>query len=181
MFCNKCGTQVPDGASNCTNCGAPTGIKPVGASTTIGGFDNPFANGLNKETLLKTSNSVNLIGLVAAVIGFIAAFLPGIKISAMGYSETISVISSEFAGGWLIFVFMLGLGAAYFLKMELLALCIGALNFIFALYLFFRTLSVINDYGMGSFIKMGFGIIIYLIVAIILVAAPFIWKKIKIN
>lgn len=24
-FCNKCGTQLPDGANNCPNCGAPTG------------------------------------------------------------------------------------------------------------------------------------------------------------
>ena len=24
-FCNKCGNQLPDGANNCPNCGAPAG------------------------------------------------------------------------------------------------------------------------------------------------------------
>ena len=29
IFCPKCGTQLPDGAVSCSNCGAPLGAAPV--------------------------------------------------------------------------------------------------------------------------------------------------------
>ena len=29
FFCPKCGTQLPDGANVCSNCGTPIGAAPV--------------------------------------------------------------------------------------------------------------------------------------------------------
>ena len=39
-FCNKCGNQLPDGANNCPNCGAPVG----GAQQNAQGFVNNMMN-----------------------------------------------------------------------------------------------------------------------------------------
>ena len=39
-FCNKCGNQLPDGANNCPNCGAPVGNTQQNAQAFVNNMMN---------------------------------------------------------------------------------------------------------------------------------------------
>lgn len=39
-FCNKCGKEIPDGANNCPNCGAPTGSTQQNAQDFVNNIMN---------------------------------------------------------------------------------------------------------------------------------------------
>lgn len=196
MFCSKCGFQLPEDAVHCSNCGEE--VKKTNRSATggsqaekrpegffswmpekIGGFSNPFYHVLTKDEAIKTSDQINFIGLFLALLGFLACFLPAWSVNVLNLKESEMLISGK-GGVWLTVLFTLGVAVLYFLKFNNLANAIGAVNFFYALYLFIHIQSVISHYdelSWGVDIKTGPGMWLYLITAIGLVFAPFLWEK----
>lgn len=176
MFCNKCGSQIPDGSVACTNCGAPTGVAPQPKAPSNGAFVNLFANGFNKAALLGSGNSIDIISLVMAVVGLICIFLPGVK----GGDENFSIISTTFAYVSevtlmaLIIPFMAALIVLYVMKKQFLAFWVTVSNFLFTLIVFCVAINNIKDRG-G---KTGWGLIFYFIWTILIVVMTFLWPTI---
>lgn len=70
-FCGQCGTQLPDEAMVCTNCGTPLAQMPVGNKTND--FKDKASNLLNKVKTDKKLLGI-IIGAVALVIALIVVF-----------------------------------------------------------------------------------------------------------
>lgn len=67
-FCNKCGNQLPDGANNCPNCGAPVG----GAQQNAQGFVNNMMNTADSTAQFDPQDINDNKGMsVLAYIGFL--------------------------------------------------------------------------------------------------------------
>ena len=175
MFCNKCGSQIPDGSVACTNCGAPTGVAQPKAPSN-GAFVNLFAKGFNKDAILGSGNGMDIISLVMAVVGLICIFLPGVKLG----DENFSIISTEFAGVSevtlmaLIIPFMAALIVLYVMKKQFLAFWVTVANFLFTLIVFCVAINNIKDYGS----KTGWGLVFYFIWTILIVVMTFLWPTI---
>lgn len=67
-FCNKCGNQLPDGANNCPNCGAPAGITQQNTQD----FVNNMMNTNDTTSQFDPQDINNNKGMsVLAYIGFL--------------------------------------------------------------------------------------------------------------
>lgn len=177
MFCNKCGSQIPDGIPTCPNCGAPTAVAAAPKAPSQSAFVNPFAGGFNKGTFFATAKSLNIPGLVLALLGLICIFLPGVG----GGGESYGLISYEFVSVSqvslisLIIAFMIGFGILYFLKKDVLAFFFSIINFIFTMICFCVANSHFHDVW-GA--RMGWGFIVYFILTILMIVPPIIWPTI---
>ena len=70
MFCNQCGTQVPDGTPVCPKCGAATGSAPVAQAA-------PCAKKCNiLEKLFGVSEFLNWPALIAWASALVFTFIP---------------------------------------------------------------------------------------------------------
>ena len=75
MFCNQCGTQVPDGTPVCPKCGAATGSAPVAQAA-------PCAKKCNiLEKLFGVSEFLNWPALIAWASALLFTFIPWFKSS----------------------------------------------------------------------------------------------------
>lgn len=75
MFCNQCGTQVPDGTPVCPKCGAATGSAPVAQAV-------PCAKKCNiLEKLFGVSEFLNWPALIAWASALVFTFIPWFKSS----------------------------------------------------------------------------------------------------
>lgn len=73
MFCNQCGTQVPDGTPVCPKCGAATGSAPVAQAA-------PCAKKCNiLEKLFGVSEFLNWPALIAWASALLFTFIPWFK------------------------------------------------------------------------------------------------------
>lgn len=70
-FCNKCGNQLPDGANNCPNCGAPAGNTQQNTQNAQD-FVNNMMNTNDTTSQFDPQDINNNKGLsVLAYIGFL--------------------------------------------------------------------------------------------------------------
>ncbi len=260
MFCNQCGTQLPDNSAVCSNCGAslaapqaapqpmqqpvepqlmqgqpmqqpnqqfnpqmgqpmqqpnqqfnpqmgqPMQGQPMQFNPQTGqpmpGYgmpqqpkSNPLEflvkkypgepfpmNGLfSVKNLLSKATTIDLVGVIAALIALISVFIPFISVSFWGEKESYNLISSDVSDqgykmGWVILIVAIGVGVLYFLRMEFMAFLASCLNFI--LFISAWTFGAVNASGTDS-ITLSVGFWFYLLASITLVGAPYIWKLIK--
>ena len=66
-FCNKCGNQLPDGANNCPNCGAPAG----NAQQNTQNFVNNMMNTADTTSQFDVSDTRSLDEVVNWLIAWI--------------------------------------------------------------------------------------------------------------
>lgn len=69
MFCNNCGTQLPDNAAFCNNCGAKVGVQPVYSAPVQ--YSAPAVSSNNGAKGV----SSRIFGIVALLAGAISALL----------------------------------------------------------------------------------------------------------
>jgi len=107
MFCEKCGTQLAEGANNCSNCGAPVGgqatqnANPVNnnggeqKSKLVAGLLGIFIGslGIHNFYLGNTRNAV--IQLVLWLAGFITCGLTAIGAAIWGLVEGIMILTGK--------------------------------------------------------------------------------------
>jgi hypothetical protein len=84
MYCEKCGEQIENNASVCSNCGAAMGIGyesvppggPGYAPTGNTGYGQPGPPGPPVFVVQKMSNTVGTAGFVLALLGVIFSWVP---------------------------------------------------------------------------------------------------------
>ena len=102
MFCKQCGTNLPEGAKVCPNCGMP--VEPSAQapqSTSSQTINSPSAQPtqlptVNKEFVLRNINTI------LAVVAVVLMFLPMLSINGkeLGYGNKLSVSGFEIAQGF---------------------------------------------------------------------------------
>lgn len=102
-FCNKCGNQLPDGANNCPNCGAPAGNTQQNTQNAQD-FVNNMMNTNDTTSQFDPQDINNNKGMsVLAYIGFL--FLvpllacPNSKFARYHTNQGLVLFLSEFALG----------------------------------------------------------------------------------
>lgn len=269
MFCNQCGTQIPDNVTICPNCGANVTPRPAQEQNTGAGqvpqppvqnvnagqaFQQPaqnmnagqafqqsaqnmnagqmpqqnagMGNGFGQpgmqqpnqqqmyngmpmqgygqpmqpkanplafltashpgepfplkgvfsvKTLLSKITTLDLIGIIGALVAFISVFLPFIS----AYGESVSMVKlseADVNSTWIVIVLSLGALVLYVLRMEMLAFLVSALNL----------LAFVHMWTLGAALKsfgghLSVGFYFYLLATVAMVIAPFVWGKIKKN
>ena len=234
MFCNQCGTQVPDNSTVCSNCGAVFAApqaapqpmmqqgqpmmqqgqpmmqqgqpmmqgQPMYNGQPMQGYGmpqqpqsnplefltkkypdgQPFAmNGVfSKKNLMSKFTTIDLMGVIAALIAFISVFLPFISYSGWGEKDSRSLISGDmtevYGMGWAVLFTTLIIMVLYALRFEFMAFLASCLNFVFFISVW--TFGASTAKGTDA-ISLGVGFWFYLIASFVLVLSPFIWKLIK--
>ena len=101
MFCKQCGTNLPEGAKVCPNCGmAVEQSAQATQSTSNQAASTPSAQPaqlptVNKEFVLRNINTI------LAVVAVVLMFLPMLSINGkeLGYGNKLSVSGFEIAQG----------------------------------------------------------------------------------
>lgn len=149
------------------------------------GVPFPMKGLFSVKNLVSKITTINLIGVIAAIVALISVFLPFLSMDG----DHVNMINSElsdmgFKAGWFILILSIAIGVLYFLRMEFLAFLCACLNLLIFIHTWtfggaFR--KVINMFGsfLGSSMNLSVGFWFYLIASVTLVAAPFIWMKIK--
>lgn len=145
MFCEKCGAKNPDGATFCSQCGAPcnTVKKPDAAFSGGAGFGA-------ENNAPKIPHLAAVIALAVGLIGWI--FLPWIGLSAYGESESFGFFdcfdSTGPDGDWFMIFFLVSVIFVIFSIVALLVTLkkknIGKIN------------SIVGILGIASFLCMMF-------------------------
>lgn len=96
MFCNNCGSPIPNGASNCPNCGNPINIQPNNINNnSFGQAPNNMYNNFPQQQMNfngKPNNNNNLI--IIGIIG--AAVLVGIILMVFVFgTKTVTCTKSQ--------------------------------------------------------------------------------------
>lgn len=172
MFCNKCGTQVPDGMPSCPKCGALMSAPTFSAAS------------FNKDKLLATSKGFNFLGFIVWALAFISLLLPmagySYGSSSKYYNSFSLTLNAEFYDFNLMIItlpLMIAVLVLFLMKKDILASVVAVVNAIIEIVFFIILCAKLDDYGM----KIGFGVILYLIFAILLVICAFVWPMIKKN
>ncbi len=237
MFCNQCGTQIPDNSAVCPNCGAALAPaqapvqqaqpvqgqpmqqpmqgqpvyngqpmqgqpmyngqpmqgqpmyngQPMQQSNPLGfltakqpGVPFPMKGLFSVKNLTSKITTIDLIGVVAALVALISVFLPFIS----GEGEKVNLISSDvsdigFKAGWVILLLAIAIGVLYFLRMEFLAFLCSCLNFVLFIHAWTFGGIIAKAGSVLVEINLSVGFWFYLLASVALVAAPFIWMKVK--
>lgn len=235
MFCNQCGSQIPDNVTICPNCGANIAPNPVQAQNSgVGQVPQPPLQNMNAgqmqqnagygqpgmqqsspqmyngmpmqgygqpaqpkanplafltashpgepfplkgvfsvKALLSKITTLDLIGIIGALVAFISVFLPFIS----AYGESISMVKlsdADVNSTWMVIVLSIGAIILYTLRMEMLAFLLSALNL----------LVFVHMWTLGSALKsfgghLSVGFYFYLLATIAMIIAPFVWGRIK--
>ncbi|MCM1539012.1 MAG: zinc-ribbon domain-containing protein [bacterium] len=241
MFCSQCGTQVPDNAAICPNCGANVGQKTAAQNGNAGqvfgqpvqnmtagqepqqpaqntgmgytqpgmqqpnpqmyqgapmqGYGQPAmpkANPLafltaqhpgepfplkgifSVKTLISKITTIDLIGVISALVMFISIFLPFLS----GYGEHANLFklteAIDIHTAWLVIVLSLVAIVGYALRMEMIGFLASVLNV--AVFVHVWTVgAAVKSFGL----HFGVGFYFYLLATIAALIAPSIWGKIK--
>lgn len=71
-FCNKCGTQLPDGANVCGNCGTPVGV-PAPAPVPVPTYVDPTDH--TAEFTAKDISDNKVIAMLVYLLGYVGIFI----------------------------------------------------------------------------------------------------------
>ena len=119
---------------------------------------------------------VNVIGLIAAVVGIVSTFLAKVTatVNILGYKDSASEgIFKHY--GWLMAALFLATAIIYFLRMDHAALIVAVVNTVFVLFKVIQELTTdLGDYGDYAKISVNFFFWLALIAAIVDVAAVFV-------
>lgn len=158
MFCTSCGSQVPDDANVCPNCGKPlraAAPQSGGSQVDLSGVTNAF----------KTFNYTaidNLLPLIGCLVLLISTFLP--VIGRGGESYNIFSLGKQLdnaykgAGAFLIFqgilliLLALGCAALLILNFKKIFLCTAYVSSL----AFMTVFTWVNTFGVFEYGSLGF-------------------------
>jgi zinc-ribbon domain len=175
MFCVRCGNQVAEGSTTCSNCGAAVGGGAMRSASpaTAGGGPGAAVQGYNFDAA-RLSQADRISG-AASVVLLISLFLPWFTVSAGPFSASANGMTAH---GYLWIVFILCLAIVAFLvygagypelpmnlpvSRETLLLAATGLNLLLVLLAFFFRPGGYGIVGIG----WGFGAFVGLIAAIV--------------
>ncbi len=140
MFCTKCGKENSDGAAFCGSCGEK--LKKVSVPGPSTG--NPVLDFLN-------STKMNAYALIGFVIIAISVFLPYMKVSFWGMSESVKLIDGS-DGKIILVVAIVGAVLAYLKNNKGTTICAGACLAVLLLEEI-NFASEAKESGMGALVK----------------------------
>lgn len=89
MFCNKCGSELEEGVKFCKSCGASVEQRNVAGGML---YQTSQSGAFNQTAPAKKLDMMDMIVLVGAVLMVLATFLPYVKVSILGYSESTTLL-----------------------------------------------------------------------------------------
>lgn len=166
MFCKQCGSEIKDNMDFCPNCGAAV-AKEAGAAAK---------KGFSVDMLKFEKGRSSIIALVSCAVMFIMVFLPYVKISFWGMTETQALIKGD--GIFFIIIAIAGVITGLMGK-EKPMIIVGAIACVLALFEIFNFSNSMKDvaaYGLEDIVKRGIGFYLMILSSIGLLAAPFVKK-----
>lgn len=177
MNCPTCGSQIPDGSTMCGVCGAAIQAQPnmqyqqpqyqqpmqqqyqqpMQQNMYAQPAMQPMMGGASSMKVKPAMNLGNIILWVGCLITAIAVFLPYVKVSAFGMSETVSLMGTDgkFTDGYIILTGVIIIAILNALKLNIPNTVLSVLELGMA---FLEKKSVDDDLGMfKSYITMGPG------------------------
>lgn len=210
MFCESCGNEMQPGEKFCRKCGAKvaeveqqaqpqqqfTAQQPVQqqfqAGTQQQYTQQPYQAAPHKEMKVGPLDvkKMGLLSILGGLFMFIGTFLPVMKVSALGMSESINFFNGEElsdmsvpAIGWLILIVGLVTIALGVLGKRLFSLISAGVALVFTLIMFFPTISAIGDakdsmglYNSLAKVSLGFGYWL-IFIGVILAVVDFVLDK----
>lgn len=210
MFCESCGNEMQPGEKFCRKCGAKvaeveqqaqpqqqfTAQQPVQqqfqAGTQQQYTQQPYQAAPHKEMKVGPLDvkKMGLLSILGGLFMFIGTFLPVMKVSALGMSESINFFNGEElsdmsvpAIGWLILIVGLVTIALGVLGKRLFSLISAGVALVFTLIMFFPTISAIGDakdsmglYSSLAKVSLGFGYWL-IFIGVILAVVDFVLDK----
>ncbi len=133
----------------------------------------PLKGIFSVKALLSKITTMDLIGIIGALVAFISVFLPFIS----AYGESVSMVKlseADVNSTWMVIVLSIGAVVLYVLRLEMLAFLVSVLNL----------LVFVHMWTLGSAFKsfgghLSAGFYFYLFATIAMVIAPFVWGKVK--
>lgn len=179
MFCQYCGTQVPDGNTNCTNCGAALTAGTTNAqsaNTNYQAYNQAYSQPVNQMnygyaqpmTQVKPKNAVNIFAIIATAVLFLSLLLPYVK--ALGQSMALIEEGSDryfFLG--VIAIAVLGIAV----KKNVIIIIAGVI----ACFLTFIESTNFAKYNFFGMIEKGIGFYVMIAGAVMLLISGFIKRK----
>lgn len=210
MFCESCGNEMQPGEKFCRKCGAKvaeveqqaqpqqqfTAQQPVQQQFQAGTHQQytqqPYQAAPHKEMKVGPLDvkKMGLLSILGGLFMFIGTFLPVMKVSALGMSESINFFNGEElsdmsvpAIGWLILIVGLVTIALGVLGKRLFSLISAGVALVFTLIMFFPTISAIGDakdsmglYSSLAKVSLGFGYWL-IFIGVILAVVDFVLDK----
>ncbi|MDD3240019.1 MAG: zinc ribbon domain-containing protein [Lachnospira sp.] len=210
MFCESCGNEMQPGEKFCRKCGAKvaeveqqaqpqqqfTAHQPAQQQFQAGAqqqyTQQPYQAAPHKEMKVGPLDvkKMGLLSILGGLFMFIGTFLPVMKVSALGMSESINFFNGEElsdmsvpAIGWLVLIVGLVTIALGVLGKRLFSLISAGVALVFTLIMFFPTISAIGDakdsmglYSSLANVSLGFGYWL-IFIGVILAVVDFVLDK----
>lgn len=179
MYCSNCGTQYDDSAKFCPSCGAPSTAESTANYSNYNNQNTYQYTGPMGQTNTPAVSKPNIIGIVAGVLAILCTFLPYVKASFLGLSESESLIG----GGDGVFFIILGILAIVFsvLNKEKIFIGVAVATCLLTIFEIVDFNNQVDENILGDIIEKGFGYYLMIIAAIVMAAAVPAWKVINKN
>lgn len=179
MFCQYCGTQVPDGNTNCTNCGAALTAGTTNAqsaNTNYQAYNQAYSQPVNQMnygyaqpmTQAKPKNAVNIFAIIATAVLFLSLLLPYVNVFGKGIA-LIEEGSDRFFFLGVIAIAVLGIAV----KKNVIIIIAGVI----ACFLTFIESTNFDKYNFFGLVKTGIGFYVMIAGAVMLLISGFIKRK----
>lgn len=168
MFCPNCGAKLEDGALFCGECGTKVAAAPQAATTAAPAAQAPalskplvsFKIGNKDFSIVK--EKIDFIGLIAAVVAFIALFMPYYTVSISVLGQKAKESANFFTGTpsnavYIMIVILLYIAANLFSKKlpaQIISYVLLAFVVITIIGIKAQTADVVADYGYYGSIKV---------------------------
>lgn len=168
MFCPNCGAKLEDGALFCGECGTKVAAAPQAATTAAPAAQAPalskplvsFKIGNKDFSIVK--EKIDFIGLIAAVVAFIALFMPYYTVSVSILGQKAKESANFFTGTpsnavFIMIVILLYIAANLFsrkLPSQIISYVLLAFVVITIIGIKAQTADVVADYGYYGSIKV---------------------------
>lgn len=168
MFCPNCGAKLEDGALFCCECGTKVAAAPQAATTAAPAAQAPalskplvsFKIGNKDFSIVK--EKIDFIGLIAAVVAFIALFMPYYTVSISVLGQKAKESANFFTGTpsnavFIMIVILLYIAANLFSKKlpaQIISYVLLAFVVITIIGIKAQTADVVADYGYYGSIKV---------------------------
>lgn len=129
----------------------------------------------NKHSTSIFNSEINVIGIISSIVALIALFLPYIKATVLGISQSLSLMSS--GDGIFFLILIIATEIMLFIKRTKLAFILSVINgIIFIVDSVITSNNIDKLYGLASF---SVGFYIYLLSSFVTIASP--WIKRYVN